>query len=417
MTRPRPQEGLLNCFLASSFPPNSLPPGSCSPSLPPPPPPTVSQAPLLRDDDVTPQPPARPSLSCWFCLRSDPTRPRTPIPALAMAGAEVLMLLLLLHPGLPPTATAAGGDPFAQQLGPTSSCQLQCSLWTPRAGAAVQEELQNACARGCRLFAICRFVTGSTEANVTLAECKAACLQAYDRAPEQLACTEGCLRQMPGAPRPSFPPLPTPSPSPPPEYHKGQRPVPPPDTISVMEVLSNLCNKLISSAQSFISSTWTYYLQADNGKMVVFQSQPEMEAPSSEGTQKHAERAEELHSGLKEKKMKIKDKMSQETSTGPQPEHNFLGCMSKRSGLPKWILASCLLFSVLVMLWLSCASLVTAPDQHIRNQPLSISGEKNYLDELEWPLAPAPAPMVSVTVESREAGSLPIKVGMDLTAL
>ncbi|XP_068923088.1 transmembrane protein 59-like isoform X1 [Petaurus breviceps papuanus] len=336
-----------------------------------------------------------------------------------MAGAEVPMLLLLLYPGLLPLATAAGGDPFAQQLGPTSSCQLQCRLWIPRAGAAVQEELRNACARGCRLFAICRFVTGSTEANVTLAECRAACMQAYDRAPEQLACAEGCLRQIPESLRPSFPPLPSPSPSPPPEPYERQRPVPPPDTISVMDVLSNLCNKLISSAQSFISSTWTYYLQADNGKMVVFQSQPEMEAPMPEATPNHAKMTSpvDLHSGTKEKKVKTKGKMTQETSTGSQPEHNFLGCMSKRSGLPKWILASCLLFSVLVMLWLSCASLVTAPDQHIRNQPLSISGDKNYLDDLEWPLAPAPAPLVAVAVEPREAGSLPLKVEMDRTAL
>ncbi|XP_072457725.1 transmembrane protein 59-like isoform X2 [Notamacropus eugenii] len=305
-------------------------------------------------------------------LGGDPTRPQTPVPALAMAGSEVLMLLLLLYPGLLPLVTAAGGDPFVQQLGPTSSCQLQCKLWIPHAGAAVQEELRDACARGCRLFAICRFVTASSQANVTLAECRAACLQAYDRSPEQLACAEGCLRQIPEPLRSSFPPLPSPSPSPSPlpEYHERQRPVPPPDTISVMDVLSNLCNKLVSSAQSFISSTWTYYLQADNGKMVVFQSQPEMGASMPEATPNHAEMTSpmDLHSGPKEKKVKMKGKMTEETSTSSQSDHNFLGCMSKRSGLPKWILASCLLFSVLVMLWLSCASLVTAPDQHVRNQ-------------------------------------------------
>ncbi|XP_044514570.1 transmembrane protein 59-like [Gracilinanus agilis] len=338
-----------------------------------------------------------------------------------MAGAEVqMLLLLLLHPGLLPLATAAGGDPFAKQLGPTSSCQLQCRLWIPHSAvAAAQEELRNACARGCRLFAICHFVAASSEANVTLAECKAACLQAYDQAPEQLACTDGCWRQMPEPLRPSLPPLPSPSPPPSPGHQKGWRPSPPPDTISVMDLLSNLCNKIISSAQSFISSTWTYYLQADNGKMVVFQSQPEIEAPISEATQKHIEvtSSVEFHSGPKEKKVKIKGKMTQETSPGPQPEHDFLGCMSKRSGLPKWILASCLLFSVLVMLWLSCASLVTAPDQHVRNQPLSISGDKNYLDDLEWPLALAPAPMIAVAVEPQEAGPLPLKVEMDHTAL
>ncbi|KFO94061.1 Transmembrane protein 59-like, partial [Buceros rhinoceros silvestris] len=52
----------------------------------------------------------------------------------------------------------------------------------------------------------------------------------------------------------------------------------------------------------------------------------------------------------------------------PPPEHDFLGCMSKRSGLPRWILAACLFLSIMVMLWLSCASLVTAPEQHVKTQ-------------------------------------------------
>lgn len=41
---------------------------------------------------------------------------------------------------------------------------------------------------------------------------------------------------------------------------------------------------------------------------------------------------------------------------------------SRRSGLPRWILAACLFLSIMVMLWLSCASLVTAPEQHIKTQ-------------------------------------------------
>lgn len=40
----------------------------------------------------------------------------------------------------------------------------------------------------------------------------------------------------------------------------------------------------------------------------------------------------------------------------------------RRSGLPRWILATCLLLSIMVMLWLSCASLVTAPEQHVKTQ-------------------------------------------------
>lgn len=49
------------------------------------------------------------------------------------------------------------------------------------------------------------------------------------------------------------------------------------------------------------------------------------------------------------------------SSSPPRPRR-------RRSGLPRWILAACLFLSIMVMLWLSCASLVTAPEQHIKTQ-------------------------------------------------
>ena len=48
--------------------------------------------------------------------------------------------------------------------------------------------------------------------------------------------------------------------------------------------------------------------------------------------------------------------------------------LGRRSGLPRWILACCLFLSVLVMLWLSCSTLVTAPGQHLKFQVGGASG-------------------------------------------
>lgn len=50
-----------------------------------------------------------------------------------------------------------------------------------------------------------------------------------------------------------------------------------------------------------------------------------------------------------------------------------MGGRYRRSGLPRWILAACLFLSIMVMLWLSCASLVTAPEQHVKTQ---VRGER-----------------------------------------
>ncbi|NXC23114.1 TM59L protein, partial [Corythaeola cristata] len=184
-----------------------------------------------------------------------------------------------------------------------------------------------------------------------------------------------------------------------------------PSSFSMFDLVSTFCNDIVSSAQSFISSTWTFYLQADDGKVVVFQSQPEMEYPVPEVllTQPaqpgpgSSPRVPPPHTGprAKEGKPPVKEprgKAKAQHPDPPQPEHDFLGCMSKRSGLPRWILAACLFLSIMVMLWLSCASLVTAPEQHVKTQPLSINGDKEYLEDLDGPGAFPLPPVIAVTL-------------------
>lgn len=46
---------------------------------------------------------------------------------------------------------------------------------------------------------------------------------------------------------------------------------PPSGSLSLRHLFTMLCSDLMSSAQDFISSTWTYSLQTDNRKVVVFQ--------------------------------------------------------------------------------------------------------------------------------------------------
>ncbi|XP_062452202.1 transmembrane protein 59-like isoform X1 [Rhea pennata] len=305
-------------------------------------------------------------------------------------------------------AAAAAADPFAPQLGDTGACHARCGRSLPHRAAA--DAVLNACYRGCRLFSICHFVDASAGLNATRAECETACAEAYGRAEEQSGCATGCREQ--------------PAPA---ESGREQSPeLEPPPPFSAFDLVSAFCTGIVSSAQSFISSTWTFYLQADDGRVLVFQSAPELEDPAPERTWPGSgPRAGALEPGV----------LLQEAGGGggqvgaqhrgsapplrlpgprplgreppaeeprgaapepPLPEHDFLGCMSRRSGLPRWILAACLFLSVVVMLWLSCASLVTAPEQHVKTQPLSINGDQ---EEPEEP-----------------AGPLPVKVDLD-TAL
>ncbi|XP_078054118.1 transmembrane protein 59-like [Mustelus asterias] len=99
-----------------------------------------------------------------------------------------------------------------------------------------------------------------------------------------------------------------------------------------------------------------------------------------------------------------------------QSQHDFLGCMSRRSGLPRWILAACLVLSILVMLWLSCASLVTAPEQHVKSQPLSINDDQE--GEAKGPSCGL-TPLITVSLREQEedVGPLPVKVDLSKTLI
>ncbi|XP_006003988.1 transmembrane protein 59-like isoform X2 [Latimeria chalumnae] len=315
-------------------------------------------------------------------------------------------------------------DLFDPQLGDTNPCQKQCQIIFKNRSSAKQEASQHACSRGCRLFSICHFVDGNSGLNITRAECESACREAYSKTEEQYGCTTGCWNQLPEMEN---------------RRKKLQSLVFEPRSFSLYNLVSSFCGDIVSSAQSFISSTWTFYLQADDGKVVVFQSQPEMEYPVPDVQTPKSKVVEKPlphpkpnppkpPAGYPDSLEKLAEALRQESKRNHVPqhlepqqqEHDFLGCMSKRSGLPRWILAACLFLSIMVMLWLSCASLVTAPDQHIKSQ-LSINGDKEYLDEMEKPSPYSITPVIAVTIcqsdENEEAGPLPIKVDLDKTII
>lgn len=122
---------------------------------------------------------------------------------------------------------------------------------------------------------------------------------------------------------------------------------------------------------------------------------------------------------------------------------------NRRSGLPRWVLFCCFFLSVLVLLWLSCCTLVTTPGQYLKLQvssswcigarvgqeawgcllgipscpgkqdkglfapflqPLTAEQHKGLLLESDWPLYPTPPP-------AYEDSPPPYKLKLDLTTL
>ncbi|XP_048198596.1 transmembrane protein 59-like isoform X2 [Perognathus longimembris pacificus] len=300
-----------------------------------------------------------------------------------MAALALLLLPLLA----PPTAPAR--DPRAPPpLGDAASCPQRCRQRDPSTPAQVELEapsesphdkamLVSACERGCRLFSICHFLAQSSQPNTTQAECEAACVEAYVKDTEQQACSWGCWSQT------TLPEL----------LPEQKRKVleAPSGALSLLDLLSTLCNDLISSAQGFVSSTWTYYLQTDNGKVVVFQSQPVVEELGSQGGRlrrvevtwrgSHPQ-ALEVHvdpvgplDEVRKAKIRVKTHSRARTELAEPQDGDLLSCMSRRSGLPRWVLACCLFLSLLVTLWLSCCTLVSAPRPHLKFQPLTLEAD------------------------------------------
>ncbi|XP_072924610.1 transmembrane protein 59-like [Hemitrygon akajei] len=346
----------------------------------------------------------------------------------ATAGVRAALLVLSAAASCSPAAP----DPFESLVGDTTRCQSLCRSTFPLAGRS-REATLSACQRGCRLLSICQFVDGISGLNSTRAECEAACLEAYSQTEEQYGCITGCREQSLEAER---------------RQKQLLTITPEASSFSLFDYVSNLCSDFVNSAQSFISSTWTFYLQADDGKVVVFQANPEVEFSSlelvpsrpneAENPQdwipgRHDELGPKTIPGTPEPQAAAVDsvKKGADRSVVPEPvlkekfmdregsqsQHDFLACMSRRSGLPRWILAGCLVLSIVVMLWLSCASLVTAPDQHVKSQPLSINGDQE--SALKAPLYGL-SPVIAVTIQDHEeedVGPLPVKVDLSKTLI
>ncbi|POI28360.1 hypothetical protein CIB84_007890 [Bambusicola thoracicus] len=156
---------------------------------------------------------------------------------------------------------ASSSEAFDSVLGNTASCHRACQLTYSLHTYPKEEELY-ACQRGCRLFSICQFVDDGIDLNRTKLECDSACTEAYSQSDEQYACHLGCQNQLPFA-----------------ELRQEQLMslMPRIHLLFPLTLVRSFWSDMMDSAQSFITSSWTFYLQADDGKIVIFQSRPEVQ--------------------------------------------------------------------------------------------------------------------------------------------
>ncbi|KAM6919218.1 transmembrane protein 59 [Xenentodon cancila] len=303
------------------------------------------------------------------------------------------------------SCTLASSDVFESVLGSTTSCHKTCELTYSLHTYPREDELY-ACQRGCRLFSICQFVRDSEDLNQTKSECESTCQEAYNQPDEQYACNMGCQNQLPFAEQ---------------RQDKLDAMVPRIHLLYPLTLVRGFWDDVMNQAQSFITSTWTFYLQIDDGKVVVFQSEPQVKIFSQIELQREdKEELQKSFPGLSSPVYKEYHRtLIQERDrdmTGDRnygDEYNLFSCLSRNPWLPGWILTTTLVLSVLVLIWICCATVATAVDQYVPAEKLSIYGDKDYIKEQK--LTPYPASSLIIITSKgpeEEAGPLPSKVNL-----
>ncbi|XP_054452006.1 transmembrane protein 59 [Anoplopoma fimbria] len=299
--------------------------------------------------------------------------------------------------------TSASTDVFESVLGNTTSCHKSCEMTYSLHTYPREEELY-ACQRGCRLFSICQFVRDIEDLNQTKSECESTCREAYSQSDEQYACNLGCQNQLPFAEQ---------------RHEQLEAMMPRIHLLYPLTLVRVFWEDVMSQAHSFITSTWTFYLQADDGKVVIFQTEPQVKFFSQFEVEKDfREEPQKSFPGLSPvykdyHRTLIQERDRDLTGDRSYDEYNLFNCLSRNPWLPGWILTTTLILSVLVLIWICCATVATAVDQYVPVEKLSIYGDREYVNEKKLTPYPASSLLIITSKGSEEeAGPLPSKVNL-----
>ncbi|CDQ85417.1 transmembrane protein 59 [Oncorhynchus mykiss] len=305
--------------------------------------------------------------------------------------------------------TSATADVFDGVLGNTASCHKTCQMTYSLHTYPREEELY-ACQRGCRLFSICQFVGDSEDLNQTKVECDSTCHEAYSQSEEQYACNLGCQSQLPFA-----------------EQRQEQllAMMPRIHLLYPLTLVRGFWDDVMSQAHSLISSSWTFYLQADDGKLVIFQTEPQIQFIPAFELQKDDVRGEPqkrypglgspVYKDYQRSFVQERDRDMYVDRSINEDNYNLFSCLSRNPWLPGWILTTTLILSILVLIWICCATVATAVDQYVPAEKLSIYGDMEYAKDQKL-LTPYPASslvIITTSGQEEEAGPLPSKVNLD----
>ncbi|XP_051553040.1 transmembrane protein 59-like isoform X2 [Myxocyprinus asiaticus] len=306
-------------------------------------------------------------------------------------------------------SASGSSDVFDSVLGNTASCHNTCQMHSLH--TYPREETLYACQRGCRLFSICQFVGDSKDLNETKSECESACREAYAQSDEQYACNLGCQSQLPFAEQ---------------RMEQLMTMLPKIHLLYPLTLVRGFWDEMMSQANNFITSSWTFYLQADDGKVVIFQSEPQVQfMPEFEFQREETDEPRSIfenrgmynpvYKDFPRSSIQERDRDMFFDRSNSEDKYNLFSCLSRNPWLPSWILTTTLILSVFVLIWICCATVSTAVEQYVPAEKLSIYGDmEDKKDQKLMPYVQSSLVIIrSPGGEEQEAGPLPSKVNLN----
>lgn len=281
------------------------------------------------------------------------------------------------------------------------TCEEVCDRTYPLHTYPKAEHLSS-CKRGCRFYSMINVLGTSDNVNTTHQACMNSCGEAYSNAPEKLACNAGCDNQHAFTIK-----------------QESQQP----QTAHVLQPLmyvQAVYTNVVGHMSRFMSSSWTLYVQEDDGKVVVSKDTPDIlqEIMNEDG---EVREMDDLGNGLlmsgsgnikeySESLLKRNDYIEAigHTVDNRNPDGvDWLSCVSRQSGVPRKLLLLVLLLAIMVMVWLCCATAATAQEQRVKN--LQVNNDLSYLLVCNAAEKVKIQPMDDV-LDTLEAPPLPSKV-------
>ncbi|XP_001637383.2 transmembrane protein 59 isoform X1 [Nematostella vectensis] len=276
----------------------------------------------------------------------------------------------------------------------TEECKKRCERTFPL-HTYPKAEPTKACLRGCRLSAISQLSTDKNRSigNASLT-CIKGCSESYTDKDSKYACQVGCQDQ---------PLIPTAETMYKDHMSMGIWSLRDYSNAHPIMVAHQYCNGIMRHLTYYMATSTSYFFGNRHGQAIVvrIQEPPQVFASISEANL--APRDEpEVRLGKREKghsgyhwKVLHKGKM-------------WLHCVSRRSGLPFWLVASTLFLSIFFMMWLCCATILTTPPHREKEKTLLVDDVMfMQSDDLEkQPL-----------MKEDEAGPLPMKISIAATTI